>query len=397
MANIRFPDSFAFGTSTSASQIETPFEHDWINVRARDGHVLDRTTDHELRTEEDIQIIASLAPNYRMGLMWSKLQREPFGKFDEETRQHYHKLMSGLKAKDVNIMLVIHHFANPIWFAKDGGWENKFNIDAWLDFAKKVIDEFGHYATSWNTFNEPNLYTSMGWVEAEFPPYRKNIFAARRVIRNIASAHEQIYPYIKQKFPKHPVGISYNCTLFTAENIFGYLPAWFADLCYMKFPSGLFKSLDFFGMSYYAKIAFDPFPITNILSPEKITRLKKPHDDMWEYYPQGLRICMERFWKKFRKPIIITENGICTGDDQKRIKALGEYLTIVNKAIEDGIDVQAYYHWSTWDNFEWSLGPSYHFGLYGVDVITKDRFKKPSADVYSKIAYENKLPFKREI
>ncbi len=78
-----FPEHFFFGTSTAAAQIETAYEHDWQGFKARDGYVFDRTTDHELHFKEDARIISSLAPHYRMGLQWSKLQREPFAPFDK--------------------------------------------------------------------------------------------------------------------------------------------------------------------------------------------------------------------------------------------------------------------------------------------------------------------------
>jgi beta-glucosidase len=388
---LTFPENFIFGTSTSAYQIETAFEHDWLNVRARDGHFFNSTTDHEKRYDEDIRIIASLAPHYRMSLMWSKLQRDPGGNFHEETRKEYHSLLLRLTSQGVRIMMVLHHFANAEWFARRGGWEKPENISLWVDFAKKLVDEYGSYVTLWNTFNEPNLYTSMGWIAGEFPPYKKNILTAKKVISNIAVAHEQMYEYIKQKYPHTMVGISHNATVFAAENFLGHLPAKFIDWCFMEYPPGLFKQTDFFGMSYYARISHDPFPITYLLTPEKIKALGKQHDDMWEYYPHGIKQCMERYWNQYRKPIIITENGICTNDDTKRIGAIHDYLTLIHKAIEEGIDVRGYYYWSTWDNFEWSLGPTYRFGLYGCDLKSKERYRKPSADLYSQVAFTRQL------
>ena len=97
---LRFPDDFVFGTSTAAAQIETAFEHDWQGFKSRDGSIFDRTTDHEQRLEEDAGIIASLAPSYRMGPMWSKLQREPFGELNRETAQQYHTFFQDLKSKN---------------------------------------------------------------------------------------------------------------------------------------------------------------------------------------------------------------------------------------------------------------------------------------------------------
>lgn len=387
-----FPDTFSFGTSTSACQIETAYRHDWENVLSRDGHVFDRTTDHEKRLAEDVEIISSLAPDYRMSMMWSRLQRAPLAKLDTETSRRYHSFLQKLTAQGTRVMMVLHHFANPLWFAERGSWKRKENIEFWIDYARKIVDEFGPYVSSWNTFNEPNLYASMGWIAGEFPPFGKNILTAKKVIQHMAEAHRAIYGYIKQKYPEAPVGISHNCAVFAAENILGKIPAKVFDLIYMDYAASLFTSADFFGMSYYARIGHDPFPITNILTPEKIRQLGKDHDDMWEYYPHGLKECMQRFWDRYKKPIIITENGICTRDDSKRIGAIRDYLTIVHRCIADGIDVRGYYHWSTWDNFEWSLGPSYKFGLYACDWQTKERTKKPSADFYSQIAFSRELP-----
>ncbi len=388
---VTFPEDFLFGTSTAAYQIETAFDHDWSGVKSRDGQIFDRTTDHETRYLEDIEIIASLAPNYRMSLMWSKLQRTAYASFDKEAIDHYHSILKDLRSRDVQIMMVLHHFANPQWFSKAGGWEKEENISMWCDYAKKVVDEFGQYVYNWNTFNEPNLYTSLGWIAAEFPPYKKNLWLAQKVIKNIAQAHEELYHYIKGKYPASPIGISHNCTVFKAHNLRGRIPAAFFDWCFMEYVPDLFKNLDFFGMSYYAKIEFDPFPITYLHTPHKIKELKKNHDDMWEYYPSGLGESIRRYWKKYKLPIIITENGICTDDDKKRVGAIQDYMKEIKGCMDEGITIQGYYHWSTWDNFEWSLGPSYKFGLYECDSQTKERTKKISADVFSKLAYSKEI------
>jgi beta-glucosidase len=388
---ITFPADFMFGTSTSAYQIETSVNHDWAGVISRDGNVFDTTTDHEKRIEQDVNIIASLAPHYRMSMMWSKLQAKAFSEFDTEAVHDYRVLLEKLAARNVKIMMVVHHFANPKWFAQNGGWLNERNIAAFLDYAKKLVATFGHYVSIWNTFNEPNLYCSMAYVEGEFPPFRKNIFSANRAIRNMAKAHSALYDILKNSSPDKPVGISHNCTLFEGNNLLGKIPAKIFDWCYMDYAEDLFKKTDFFGMSYYARIGFDPFPITYLTTPKKILQSGKRHDDMWEYYPEGLEKCILRFSKKYGKPIIITENGICTNDDQKRIAAIEDYMLAISNAMNKGATVLGYYHWSTWDNFEWSLGPTFHFGLYGCDLKTKERIKKPSADVYGRLAHSKEI------
>src|ERR1700759_4755205 len=134
-----FPKDFIFGTSTAATQIETAFDHDWQGVTSKDGYVFNRTTDHELRFKEDAEIIASLAPYYRMGLMWSKLQRAPLARFENDVVITYREFLDDLKARGVKIMMVLHHFTNPSWFAKMGSWEKEENIRYWVDFCDQVM------------------------------------------------------------------------------------------------------------------------------------------------------------------------------------------------------------------------------------------------------------------
>jgi beta-glucosidase len=111
-----------------------------------------------------------------------------------------------------------------------------------------------------------------------------------------------------------------------------------------------------------------------------------PHDRMWGYQPEGLGMMLRRFHKKYKLPIIITENGICSDDPQQRIQSLRDYLKVCHTAIQDGVDLQGYIHWSTWDNFEWHLGPTYRFGLIRVNFETMERTFTPAAEFYSEIA-----------
>lgn len=388
---ITFPDHFIFGTSTAAAQIETAFDHDWQGFKARDGFVFERTTDHEIQFSTDAALIASLAPGYRMGLMWSRLQREPFDKLNATSVQEYHTFLQDLKARGVNIMMVLHHFTNPRWFVTAGGWEKESTIPMWLDYVQKLVTEFGGYVSFWNIFNEPNVYASNGWITKQFPPFKINPVLAAKVIKNMGKAHDLAYDFIKSTFPDQPIGISHNATIFSQENILGWFPARLSDWWFMEYVPDHFTKTDFFGMSYYGRIPHDPLPITYIDTPEKIKKLGKKHDDMWEYHPEGLRVCIDRYWKKYKKPIIITENGVCDETDFLRMQAIQDYAKIVYEALSDGIDIRGYYWWSTWDNFEWHLGPTKRFGLYECDLETRQRSMRPSASLYRQLAFTKKL------
>src|SRR5687767_5004947 len=113
---LQFPEKFLWGTSTAAYQIETAGEHTWKGFKSVDGSIFDKCSMHDLRRDEDLEYICQLAPSYRMSMDWSKLQKEPFGDFDQKVVAEYTDFLSKLKERKRTIMLVIHHFTNPLWF-----------------------------------------------------------------------------------------------------------------------------------------------------------------------------------------------------------------------------------------------------------------------------------------
>ncbi len=386
---LNFPKGFRWGTSTAAAQVETAFEHQWKGVKAKDGYVFDKTTDHEKRRDEDVKYIKRLGSFYRCGVDWSRLQRGPFQELVPEVVEEYQQFFQNLNDQGVDIMFVFHHFSNPLWFEKNGSWLKEENIEAFIDFAKKCIPVFKSYVFNWNTFNEPNVYCICSFLTGDFPPFKKNIFKCRRALKNMGRAHDILYDELKNQMPDIPVGISQNTANFKAHNFLGILPAFISKMWFINYTHSFFKKVDYWGLSYYANVLFDPFPITEIDRPGKLASLGLPHDKMWGYYPEGFGKVIKWFYKKYKKPIWITENGICSDDSDVRINCIKDYLKIIHGLIKEGVPVHGYTHWSTWDNFEWQLGPTYRFGLVRVDLETMDRTMTAAGEFYEKITVEN--------
>ncbi|MCB9306791.1 MAG: family 1 glycosylhydrolase [Lewinellaceae bacterium] len=388
---INFPTGFFWGTSTAAAQVETASGHPWRGLQAKDGYVFERTTDHELRRVEDAGYIARLGSIYRCGVDWSRLQPEPFAKFDKSVVREYTEFFDLLREKGVRLMFVLHHFAHPNWFEENGGWAKEENIPAFLDYARQCIKHFGQYAAFWNTFNEPNVYALNAYLLGNFPPRKKGrYFTANRVLDNMGKAHNVALAMIREKSDA-PVGISLNTACFEGLTLPGRLVAAFMRWWFMRRAATPFKKCQFWGLSYYAYMPFDPFPVDAIDRASKLDRLGIPHDKMWGYKPQGLLDVLRRFHKKYGKPVIITENGICTDNPNQRIQAIKDYLGICMQAIHEGVRIKGYIHWSTWDNFEWHLGPTYRFGLVRVNFDNMSREMTPAGLFYEKIARENGL------
>ena len=388
---LTFPNDFFWGTSTAAAQIETASEHSFKGLRSRDGHTFDRTADHELRRDEDVEHISRFGTVYRCGVDWARLQTEPFGAFHLPVVDEYRRFFKQLQQRDMNIMFVLHHFANPNWFEGKGGWLYEENIGCFTDFVKKCIHHFGRHVTIWNTFNEPNVYAYNAYLMGNFPPHRRSFSKAQDVLKNMSIAHNTVYTMLKVADKSKLVGISQNTAYFQGTNPFGWVAAKFVDYFFNKRPAELFEQVDFMGVSYYAHILMNPKVISEVHSPGQLAKMGYKHDKMWAYKPEGLGMILRRLHKKYDKRIIITENGICSDDDAVRIQAIKDYMKVIHDCIKDGVYIQGYIHWSTFDNFEWDLGPTYKFGLMRVDPETKDRLDTEGARFYEKVTKENAI------
>lgn len=388
---IVFPEGFLWGTSTAAAQVETAGNHPWRGLRTLDGHIFERTTDHELRRQEDAKLIARLGQIYRCGVDWSRLQTAPYAKFDPEVVAEYRHFFDDLRKKGVDLMFVLHHFTHPNWFEQQGGWTNEDNIPMFVDYVRQCIKYFGEYVKVWNTFNEPNVYAMNAFMLGNFPPHKKGRYlTANKVLDNMGRAHDIVMTMLRDKSDA-PAGISLNTACFEGRGFMGLgkVVAAFVRWWFMTRAARPFERCDFWGLSYYAYMIFDPFPVDAITRKATLQEYGIRHDKMWGYRPEGLGEVLRRFSKKYKKPLWITENGICTDDPRQRIAAIKDYLHVCHEAIADGVLLKGYIHWSTWDNFEWHLGPTFRFGLVRVNRETMAREMTVAGDFFGRIAQEN--------
>ncbi len=401
MDSLNFPENFIFGTATSAFQIEGAGDTEWKNFIGSDGTKLDTAIDHYRKYKEDLRYILYLGNAYRFSMDWSKLQKEAYSSFDNQALDHYMEIFKTLKSNNKKTMLVLNHFSNPLWFTDKGGWTSGKSVELYFDYVKKVLEIFSDYIDYINTFNEPAAYADLAYVLKEFPPRRFNPYLRNKVLNNMRKAHQMVYDYIKKNYPRIEVGISQACmflqTLKKRSPWQNFLK-WFLDYYMFEHIHELFAGdgkVDYIGFSYYGRILISKYLVISYEEKGRKTldELGLEYDDMWEIYPMGIYHLIKKFHKKYSKPIIITENGTCTSDDKFRVKNLYNHLSCIKKAIDEGIEVKGYFHWSTFDNYELAHGPSRRFGLVSVDFNSPDlkREIKESGEYYHKISDSNKL------
>lgn len=384
----KFPDGFLWGTATAPTQIEGHIQNEWTDFVAQDGGNCHVACDHYHRYPEDVDWMAELGVNaYRMGIEWSRLQPAPYAALDQVELDRYCDLLDRLKAAGIEPMVVLHHFANPLWISAQGGWINAATIPAFVDYVTKLVPALRDRVQLWNTFNEPDTYASLAYLLGGFPPCRKwHVRSFQKVISNMAEAHVQVSRIIRRdgnaRTPPE-VGIAKNWTFFRPFRklaFWDYLPA---TLCHLAFNRYVLKAFlggrrreasTFLGLNYYGQVRFGSFkPLipASGAPPHQLSKLGLVCDDMVERHPCGLAIALRQLQRECRLPIYITEHGSASADSDFRIRDLTEHLHALRKAMSQGVDVRGLFYWSLLDTFEWHLGYTKKFGLLSVDFSDK--------------------------
>lgn len=414
---IKLPDSLKLGVATAATHIEGGEQnHNWYQWseqgKIKDGSHCRRACNHAQRVKQDVQLIADLNCDiYRMGLEWSRIEPEE-GHFSDEGIAFYWKELQLLNDKGIQPIVTLWHFSNPLWVEDEGGWTNPKTVDRYLRYVRFVIEKLGDWVTDWITINEPNVYLFFGYFEGSWPPgHQGDIKGFLKGASLFCQAHCMAYQLIHEIQPHANVGAAHHLRVFepadkwpltkAATKMTEYLfQGMFLDaMTKGKFSSPLSNGkvkpggyADFMGINYYTRDLIKGVLKPSQLFGERIVKEGASTNDLgWEIYPDGIGRVSEKAWKKYQLPIYITENGTCDAQDSFRSKYLKDHLKAVVDAIENGIPIERYYHWSLMDNWEWAEGESARFGLYHTDYQTQKRTLRDSGRYFQEVCAKREL------
>lgn len=408
---LHFPKNFLWGTATSATQVEGHITNEWTDFVAPDGKHCRVACDHYHRYREDIQLMQDLGVKaYRLSIEWSRLQSAPNALLNRTELERYCDKLDCLRAAGITPMVVLHHFSNPLWIYRNGGWTNPATVAAFENFVTQLVPALRSRVRIWNTFNEPDTYASCSYLLGEFPPFHKvRLDSFRSVINHMGAAHLRSCEIIRRAGSaagEIEVGYTKNWTHFgtlkpnrpwdwfmakTSHTIFN---RWVMD-AFTR--AGRNNAATFQGLNYYGRVRFhNGHSLTPARgrSREELARLGVFSDDMFERYPPGMETVLLDLHRRVGLPIYITEHGAACDDEKFRIADLRANLTAVHRAITQGADVRGLFYWSLLDNFEWQFGYTKKFGLLSVDFsnIKLPRFPKPIAEIFRTACLENRVP-----
>jgi beta-glucosidase len=389
-----FPEKFFWGAATSAHQVEGNNHNDWSEWeklgKVKNGEQSGLASGHYHRYGDDFALAKKLGHNaHRFSIEWSRVEPR-MGHFDEHEIEHYRQVIRNLRGQGLEPFVTLHHFTNPIWIHDIAAWVNQKTIDYYLRYVTKIVEALGNDVTYWITMNEPTVKTSLGYLTKWWPPERGNAVLAWWAIRNMSVAHNKAFEIIHRLQPNAKVGSANNLSAFVPSRPKDILDRGLAKFSWywhnQWWLDRTHQAQDFIGLNFYF---YHPMrwrwtgDLLNFLRPE-VTPGATISDMGWEVQPAGLGIVLE-WLRRYRRPIIITENGIADASDRLRGPFIRNHLKQVATAIQTGIDVRGYLHWSLLDNFEWRDGFTPRFGLVSVDYHTMQRQPRPSAYLYRDI------------
>ncbi|MFJ2115316.1 family 1 glycosylhydrolase [Streptomyces sp. NPDC087850] len=389
---------FLWGASTAPHQIEgNNVNSDWwahepnMPGMERSGDAIDSYH----RYTEDMRLLADAGLNaYRFGIEWARIEPAE-GHVSLAELAHYRRMIDTAIGFGLAPVVTLHHFTHPRWFTEDGGWMGDRAIDrfrSYVETATRILD-----GVEWVcTINEPNMLALMATMSQNAAAVSEEDAAkwmsptvegaARPVLpdpdprigRRLAEAHHAAREILKER-TNAKSGWTVASQALTAT------PGYEEKLRAIRYTrEDLYleaaRGDDFIGVQSYSSQAVDANGIVpHPLSPDTTLTGNA-------YRPDAIGIAVRHAWETTGGvPVLVTENGIATDDDTRRIAYTSEALRHLFAAVDDGIDVRGYLHWSALDNYEWGhWEPT--FGLIAVDRETFERHPKPSLGWLGEVA-----------
>jgi len=388
---LTFPDGFLWGAATAAHQVEgNNINSNWWVMEHDENTTMVEPSgdamDHYHRYPEDMTLLADAGLNsYRFSIEWARIEPER-GFVSRAELDHYRRMIDTARELGLDPTVTLMHFTVPRWFQRDGFWRAPDAADLFARYTETVLPilEGVEYVC---TINEPNIAAMLAGGEDA-----ANLVAYGLPNPDLAVADTLLESHKRSAEILHSEsGIKAGWTIATQafhssgepgadERLreYGYP----RDFWYLENSAGD----DFVGVQAYTRTFVGPE------GPKPVAKDVETTLTGWEFFPEALELGVRSAWElSGGTPILVTENGIATADDTRRVAYTDGALRGLHRAIADGIDVRAYQHWSALDNYEWASGYRPTFGLIAVDRETFVRSPKPSLGWLGEVARRNGL------
>ncbi|MET9881955.1 GH1 family beta-glucosidase [Streptomyces sp. NPDC006430] len=432
------PRDFAWGTATSAYQIEGAVDEDgrapsiWDTFShtpgaVAGGHHGDTACDHYHRWREDIALMRQLGTNaYRMSVAWPRVVPGGDGPANPKGLAFYDRLVDGLLEAGITPSVTLYHWDLPQALQDRGGWPERATAEHFAAYAGLVAGRLGDRVTQWATLNEPLCSAWIGHLEGRMAPGWTDLPAAVRASYHLLLGHGLAARAVRTAAPGAQIGVVNNLSTVepatdgaadraAALRMDGHVNRWWLDPVHGRgFPADMREvyavdlperpgdldtiaaPLDWIGLNYYFPQIVRADPAGPAPYACQVERPGVPRTGMdWEVDANGLETLLMRLTEEYgARRIHVTENGSSYEDrvapdgsvhDPERSAYLTGHLAACARAARRGAPLAGYYAWSLLDNFEWAYGYDKRFGLVHVDYATQRRTIKSSGRRYAEV------------
>ncbi|WMC91548.1 GH1 family beta-glucosidase [Kineothrix sp. MB12-C1] len=446
-----FCDDFVWGVASSAYQIEGRDKEDecgkiiWDTFaeagKTADGHSAEVACDHIHRYKKDYALMRLMGVKaYRFSLNWARILPEGTGRVNEKAIALYRDMVQEMRKNNIEPYITLYHWEFPQALQDKGGWLNAESVDWFAEYARVVSENFSDLCKYFITFNEPQCFVGLGNLSGEHAPGLKlPIKDVFQIAHNVLKAHGKAVINLR-KYAKQLVKVGYAPTCSMAypatdskedieaakKALFGFFNpvekwtwnvSWFSDPVFLgHYPEEgvekykeylpeitqedmklISQPLDFMGQNIY-----NGYMVSADADGKPVFESRKPGYEKtaagWPVTPEAIYWGVRFLYERYEHPMYITENGMSCHDvvsldgrvhDPNRIHFLDMYLSELQKASDDGVDVKGYFLWTFLDNFEWDKGYTERFGIVHVDFETQKRTVKDSAFWYQRVMETN--------
>jgi len=389
---LTFPDGFLWGAATAAHQVEgNNVNSNWWVMEHTPGLPIAEPSgdavDHYHRFAEDMRLLADAGLNsYRFSVEWARIEPER-GVVSQASLDHYRRMIDTCLELGLEPVVTLMHFTVPRWMSEAGFWRSADAPDWFARYTELVLPILGSGVRYVCTINEPNIAAMLAGGEDA-----ANLVAHGLPNPDLHVADQLLASHRRSREVLASVpGILSGWTIATQDFIATDEPGSAEKLREYGYPRDdwyLEQSAgdDFVGVQAYTRTFIGPDGPLPVAADAETTLTG------WEYFPEAAADGIRSAWEKSgHAPVMVTENGIATADDARRIDYTRDSLRAIHQTIEDGIDVRGYLHWSALDNYEWASGYRPTFGLIEVDRKTFVRTPKPSLAWLGAVARRNAL------
>jgi len=450
----RFPDGFVWGVGTSSYQVEGAVAADgrgpsiWDVYAHTPGNVNrgdtgDLACDSYNRLEDDVRMLSELGVGaYRFSVSWPRVLPGGDGAVNQLGLDYYRRLVDALNANGIRPVVTVYHWDLPQALDERGGWTNRETAKLLGELAHVLAEALGDQVSMWVTINEPLQVVHQGYITGTHAPGRRDLGMASAAIHHILLGHGYALQALRAQLPDAVIGPTMDPQPFNALDEQSKPAADALDAEYNRvyldpvfrgtYPAALRADLrppeiliedgdmelisapiDFFGVNYYRPHYLRGGDWSDLRQGEDVVaghpgtvRYVPPEVPCtvmgWPIVPAGLRALLIRLHAESGGlPLYVTENGCAADDyltpegtveDHERIAFIRGHLGAALDALDAGVNVAGYFHWSLMDNFEWAEGYRRRFGLHYVEFASGRRVAKRSAQFYRQLALTGELP-----